>query len=409
MKEAWIIDAARTPRAIGRPGKGAYSGMHPQHLLATVLKAIGKRNNLNTAEVDDVIIGCSSQVKKQGGCIARMAALDAGWSVNASGVTLDRFCGSGITAVNMAATSIMAGMEDLVVAGGVEMMSYASTTGVTGHVDGGNLHLRDIHPMGNVGLSADIIATEEGIGRAELDQFSLESQRRAAAAIEGGYFKRSLVPVHREDGTLALDREEYPRPGTTLEGLSQLKAAFGALMDVAVDETGTTYRQLIEKRWPGLNFEFVHHAGNSSGVVDGAGALVLCSPEYARAHGYKPRAKVVKTANSGGSPPHILNQPGPATKKVLERAGMSLKDIDLFEVNEAFAVVVVKFMRDLGIDPAKVNVNGGAIALGHPIGATGAMLIGTALDELERRDQSTALITMCAAGGMAPAVIIERM
>jgi acetyl-CoA C-acetyltransferase len=409
MKEAWIIDAVRSPRAIGKPGKGAYSGMHPQRLLSQVLRAIADRNNLNTAEIDDVIMGCSTQVKWQGACIARSAALDAGYHVNASGVTLDRFCGSGITSVNMAATSIMAGFEDLIVAGGVEMMSYTATLGPSTHLDAGNLHLRELHPMANVGLSADIIAKEEGFTRLDVDKFGLESQRRADAAIKAGRFAKSLISIYRDDGSLALDREEYPRPETTLESISGLKAPFGNLMNVPVDETGTTYGQLIEKKWPGFQFENIHHAGNSSGVVDGASALVLASPEYAKAHGFKPRARIVMTANSGGSPAHILNQPGPAALKALKRAGMTVNDIDLFEVNEAFAVVVLKFMKDLGVDPAKVNVNGGAIALGHPIGATGAMLIGTAIDELERSDKSTALITMCAAGGMAPAVIIERM
>ncbi|MET0986785.1 MAG: acetyl-CoA C-acetyltransferase [Steroidobacteraceae bacterium] len=409
MTEAWIIDAVRSPRAIGKPGKGAYSGIHPQYLLAQVLRAVAERNHLNTAEIDDIIVGCSMQVKKQGTCIARMAALTAGYDVNASGVALDRFCGSGITAVSMAASSIMAGFEDLIIAGGVEMMSYTTSLGPQGHVDGGNLKLRELHPMSNVGLAADLIAKEEGFTRLDVDKFGVESQRRAQAAIEGGHFKRSLIPILREDGTLALDKEEYPRPGTTLESISQLKPAFGALMDVAVDETGTTFRQLIEARWPGVPFEHIHHAGNSSGVVDGAGALVLASPQYAKARGLKPRAKIVAAANSGGSPAHILNQPGPAARKVLKRAGMSLNDIDLFEVNEAFAVVVLKFLKDLDVDPARVNVNGGAIALGHPIGATGSLLIGTALDELERIGKSTAMITMCAAGGMAPAVIVERI
>src|SRR5690606_3352350 len=409
MKEAWIIDAVRSPRAIGKPGKGAYSGMHSQRLLAQVLRAIADRNNLNTAEIDDVIIGCSSQYGTQGACIARMSALDAGYDVNASGVSLDRFCGSGITSVNMAATSIMAGFEDLIVAGGVEMMSMTAANPAGRHIDSGNLHLREIHPMSNVGLAADIIAKEEGFSRQDVDAFGVESQRRAAVAIKEGRFAKSLIPIYRDDGSLALDREEYPRPETTLESIAQLKPAFGGFMDYPVDDTGTTFRQLVEKKWPGFQFDHIHHAGNASGVVDGAGALVLPSPEYAKAHGLKPRAKIVMASNSGGSPAHILNQPGPAALKALKRAGMTINDIDLFEVNEAFAVVVLKFLKDLNVDPAKVNVNGGAIALGHPIGATGSMLIGTALDELERSSKSTALITMCAAGGMAPAVIIERI
>lgn len=220
MKEARIIDAARIPRGIGKPGKGAYSGMHSQRLMATVLQALEQRNNLDTADVDDVIIGCATQVKQQGSCIARMSAMDAGWSVNASGVTLDRFCGSGITAVGMSANSIIAGMEDLVVAGGVEMMSYTATLSHPGHIDSGNLHLRGLHPMGNVGISADIIAQEEGITREDIDRLAVESQRRAAYAMANGHFSRSLVPMYRDDGSLALDRDEFPRPGTTYEGVS---------------------------------------------------------------------------------------------------------------------------------------------------------------------------------------------
>src|SRR5690606_9726660 len=326
MKEAWIIDAVRSPRAIGKPGKGAYSGMHPQRLLSQVLRAIAGRNHLNTADIDDVIIGCISQVGQQGACIARMAALDAGYDVNASGVTIDRFCGSSITATNMAATSIMAGFEDLIVAGGVEMATHLATLPPMPHIDSGNLHLRELHPMGNVGLSADIIAMEEGFTRLDVDKFGVESQRRAAVAIEEGRFSRSLIPIYRDDGSLALDREEYPRPDTTLESISQLKAPFGAVLDVAVDATGTTYRQLIQKRRPGIDIENIHHVGNSSGVVDGAAALVLASPEYAKARGLKPRARILMTANSGGSPSHILNQPGPSALKALKRIGMNVSD-----------------------------------------------------------------------------------
>ena len=409
MTEAWIIDAARTPRGVGKQGKGALWEVHPQKLLSTVLKALAERNNLNTEEIDDVIISCSSQVKKQSNCIGRMAALDAGYSIKASGVALDRFCGGGITAVNMGAASIMSGMEDLVVAGGVEMMSYVAAEGIPTPLDGRNEDLREMHPQTNVGLAADIIATEEGFSREELDAFSATSQHRAGAALESGAFKKSLVPVYRPDGTLALDNEEYPRPQTTVESLSNLQPVFGNYLDLPFFDTGLTFREMIQKKWPDLEINHVHHAGSSSGVVDGAGALVLASPEYAKAHGLKPRARIKAMANMGHSPEYILNAPVDAAKKVLAKANMTLDDIDLFEVNEAFAVVPCKFMRDLGVDHDKLNVNGGAIALGHPIGATGAMLIGTALDELERRGQQNALITMCAAGGMAPAAIIERI
>jgi acetyl-CoA C-acetyltransferase len=249
----------------------------------------------------------------------------------------------------------------------------------------------------------------EKIDRRTLDEHAAESQRRAEVAIKEGRFDRSLVPVHRADGTLALDREEYPRPGTTLETLAQLPPSFAALADVALDESGATYRQMVLNRYPGLEIDHVHHAGNSSGVVDGAAAILVTSPDYARAHGLTPRARIVATANIGDDPTLMLNAPGPAARKVLDRAGMTLDDVDLFEVNEAFAVVPEKFIRDLDIDREKINVNGGAIALGHPIGATGAMLVGTVLDELERRDGQVGLVTMCAGGGMAPAILIERL
>ncbi|MDB9941964.1 acetyl-CoA C-acetyltransferase [Pseudomonadales bacterium] len=409
MTEAWIIDAARTPRGIGKQGKGALWEVHPQKLLSTVLRALVTRSGLDSQDIDDVIISCSTQFGKQGACIGRMAALDAGFSNKASGVTLDRFCGGGISAVNFAAGSIMSGMEDLIIAGGVEMMSYTRAEAPNRPLDAGNLELREAHPQTNVGLAADIIATEEDFSRAELDAFSATSQQRAGKALLDGAFTKSLIPVYRPDGTLALDTEEFPRPQTTVESLAKLEPVFGAFMDLPFYDSGLTYREMVEKKWPNLKIDHRHHAGSSSGVVDGAGALVLASPAYAKAHGLEPRAKITAMANMGHSPEYILNAPVDAAKKVLGKAGMTLSDIDLFEVNEAFAVVPVKFMRDLCVDHSKLNVNGGAIALGHPIGATGAMLIGTALDELERRGQSVAMVTMCAAGGMAPAIIIERL
>jgi acetyl-CoA C-acetyltransferase len=406
--EAWIIDAVRTPRGIGKQGKGALAHLHPQRLSATVLSALAERNDLATEEVDDVIWGCSAQVGKQGACIGRMSALDAGWSEKAGAMTLDRFCGSGITAVNLAAASLMSGMEDCVVAGGVEMMSFTATL-PQGLLDAGNLHLRELHPQPHQGVCADVIATLEKIDREELDKLALESQRRAAAAIEGGYFDQSVVPVYNDDGSLALDHEEFPRPQTTLEGLGKLPAVFANFMPMPVDETGETFDQIVRRTYPDIELNHVHHAGNSSGVVDGSAGLLLASPDYARGKGWKPRARVVAMANVAGSPELMLNEPVPAARKVLAKAGMNLDDIDLFEINEAFAVVAYKFMRDLELDPAKCNVNGGAIALGHPIAATGSILIGTVLDELERRGLGTGLVTMCAAGGMAPAIIIERI
>ena len=413
MTEAWIIDACRTPRGIGKIGKGALADIHPQQLAATVLKAIAERNSLDTADVDDEVWGTSSQVGSQGGDLGRMAALDAGYSVTASGVTLDRFCGSGITTTNMAAASVMAGMEDVVIAGGCEMMSaYAtnkSTGGGNGMLGSGNTRLQERYPQPHQGVAADTIATIEGISRRALDELAESSQARAEIAIKEGRFSRSLVPVYRQDGTIALDREEFPRPGTTADGLASLKPSFAGIADFPLDESGITFRQLVAKVYPDVTIEHVHHAGNSSGVVDGAAALLITSPNYANAHGLKPRARIVATANVGDDPTLMLNAPVPAARKVLAKAGLSINDIDLFEINEAFAVVAEKFIRDLNLDRDKVNVNGGAMALGHPIGATGAMLIGTVLDELERRDQRFGLITMCAAGGMAPAIIIERI
>jgi acetyl-CoA C-acetyltransferase len=412
MPDAFIVDAARTPRGVGKAGRGALSEIHPQRLLATVLRALQERNDLDTAHVEDVVIGCSSQIGKQGACIGRMAVLDAEWDTAAPAFTLDRFCGSGITAVNLAAANIMSGMNDLCVAGGVEMMSYTAQAPhpvAVATMDMGNMHLRGIHPQPHQGICADMIATLEGIGRTELDELAVETQKRAAHAIENGHFDKSLVPVYHDDGSLALDHEEFPRPGTTLETLSELKPVFDQYMGMPIDETGETFTQLVARAYPDLEINHVHHAGNSSGVVDGAAGLVLASESYLEKSGLTPRARIVAMATTAGSPTLMLNEPGPAARKVCEKAGLSLDDIDLFEINEAFAVVAYKFMRDLGLDPAKCNVNGGAMALGHPIAATGSILIGTALDELERRGQKRALITMCTGGGMAPAVIIERV
>ncbi len=413
MAEAWIIDTCRTPRGIGRIGKGALADIHPQQLAATTLKAIAERNNINTADVDDVIWGTSSQSGKQSRDLGRMAALDAGYDTRASGVTIDRFCGSGISTVNFGASTIMSGMSDLVVAGGTEMMSFTSTLadpkGPPMLMDAGNARLRARHPQSHQGVCADAIATLENIPREALDALAYESQQRADAAIKDGRFNRSVVPVYKEDGSLALDHEEFPRPQTTLEGLAALKPSFEAMAEVPLNEQGDTFGGLIRQVYPDLKIKHVHHAGNSSGVVDGAAAILLASPDYAKKHGLKPRARVLAMANMGDSPTLMLNAPVPAAKKVLEKAGLTINDIDLFEINEAFAVVAEKFIRDLKLDRNKVNVNGGAMALGHPIGATGSILIGTIIDELERRDLKRGLVTMCAAGGMAPAIIVERM
>jgi acetyl-CoA C-acetyltransferase len=417
MADAYIIDAVRTPRGVGKQGKGSLAHLHPQHLAATVLKAIADRNGINTADVDDIIWSTSTQRGPQGGDLGRMAALDAGYDVRASGVTLDRFCGGGITSVALAAAQVMSGTEDLVIAGGTEMMSFTGAAAAQDQAEGkpptlmgsGNARLDAAHPQSHQGVCGDAIASLEKISREDLDAFGLESQRRAARAIAEGRFDRSIVPVFDDEGTVVLDRDEYPRPETTAEGLAQLKPAFAAMADWAYDERGTTFRQQIGRRYPDLEIEAVHHAGNSSGVVDGAAALLLASKDYADAHGLKPRARIVATANIGDDPTLMLNAPVPAARKVLAKAGLTTDDIDLWEINEAFAVVAEKFIRDLDLDRAKVNVNGGSIALGHPIGATGAILIGTVLDELERTGGRYGLVTMCAAGGMAPAIIVERV
>ncbi len=417
MADALIIDAVRTPRGIGKTGKGALAGMHPQHLASTTLRALQSRNGIDSADIDDVIWSTSAQKGKQGGDMGRMAALDAGFDPVVSGVTLDRFCGGGLTAASFAAAQIMSGMEDLIIAGGTEMMSLITAMSKQEREAGlptmlmgsGNKRLQALHPQSNQGVCADAIASMEGIGREALDAFSVESQKRAARAIEEGRFEKSLTPVIDDDGNVVLDHEEYPRPNTTMESLAALEPSFAMIADMPTNREGVTFRQLINQRYPDLDIKPVHHAGSSSGVVDGAAALLFASEDYARAHGLKPRARVVATSNLGDDPTLMLNGPVPAARKILAKTGLTKNDIDLWEVNEAFAVVVEKFIRDLDIDREKINVNGGAIALGHPIGATGAVLIGTVLDELERRDLQRGLVTMCAAGGMAPAIIIERV
>ncbi len=415
MPDALIIDAVRTPRGVGKPGKGALSHLHPQHLAATVLTALKDRNDLDTATVDDIIWSTSTQVGKQGGDLGRMAALAAGYDITASGTTLDRFCGGGITSVNLACASVMSGMEDCVIAGGTEMMSFQTSHGAEQANAGfkplgmgsGNMALDALHPQSHQGVCGDAIASIEGISREALDALALVSQQRADVAIKEGRFDKSVVPVLNEDGSVALDREEFPRPETTAEGLAALKPSFAGLADF--DLGGTTFRKQINRRYPEVEIQHFHHAGNSSGVVDGAAAILITSPAYAEKHGLKPRARIVAYANQGDDPTLMLNAPVPAAKKVLAKAGLTVEDIDVWEINEAFAVVAEKFIRDLDLPREKVNINGGAMALGHPIGATGSILIGTALDELERSGGRYGLVTMCAAGGMAPAIIIERI
>jgi acetyl-CoA C-acetyltransferase len=409
MSEAWIIDAARTPRGIGKAGTGALSSVHPQRILSTVLKALEARNGLTTRDIDDVIVGCFAQTAKQGGCIARQSVLDAGWGAEPTGFTVNRYCGSGLTAVNLGVMGIWSGAQHLVIAGGVEQMSGVPSVAAPTLFDCGNTHLRALHAQTHQGICADLIASIEGITREQLDSFAYHSQQRAAAAMKAGAFSRSTVPVYHDDGALALDKEEYPRPATTLERLASLKPAFEGMMDVALDAEDLTYRQLLERDYKDVGVVHVHHGGNSSGIVDGAGAVVLASPDYAKAHGLKPRARIRAIATAGGSPELMLNAPAPAARKALRSAGMTINNIDLIEINEAFAVVPLKFMRDMDVDHSKVNTVGGAIALGHPIGATGAILMGTLLDEIERRDLTTGLVTLCTGGGMAPCAIIERV
>ncbi|MEO6122836.1 MAG: acetyl-CoA C-acetyltransferase [Ilumatobacteraceae bacterium] len=408
MSEAWIIDAVRSPRGKGKES-GSLHPVHPQRILAQVLNALRDRNGFDTGEVDDVIMGCGAGSGDHSMDIARMAALDAGWSLDAPGVTLNRFCGSGQQAVNFAAMGVLSGFQDLVVGGGVESMSRPSPM----HVDGftaNNGHLKDQYNMVGQGISADLIATIEGFNRAECDQLGVDSQTRAQVAINEGRFDRSLVPIHHDNGDLALDHDEFPRAGTTIADLAKLQPSFAQMGAHVAKGQDITMDQTALLAYPEVgSINHVHHAGNSSGVVDGASAILVASPDYARAHGMKPRARIVMTAVAGTEPVIMLTAPGPAAQRCIKKAGMTFDDIDLFEVNEAFAAVVLKFLRDTGVSWDKVNVNGGAMALGHPIGATGGMLIGTLLDELERQDLSTGLVTMCTGGGMGTATIIERI
>ncbi len=411
MATAYILDAVRTPRGRGKPGKGALSGIHPQELLAQTLNHLIAKARIDKNDVDDVIMGCVSQANEQGANIARNAVLAADWPLETTGVTLNRFCGSGLQAVNFAAMGIMANMQQVVVGGGVESMSRAPMGSDGAGIDGNNLHLRQKHFQVPQGISADLIATLEGFTREDVDRFALASQQRAAQAIQEGRFSKSLFPViDPATGTVALAADEHPRPNTTLEGLAQLEPSFAALGATPVGFNGETMDQIALQRYPqARQINHVHTAGNSSGIVDGAAAVLLASEEYVKAHGLKPRAKILAMATAGSEPIIMLTAPTPASKKALALAKMTAQDIDLWEINEAFAAIPLQVMRKLELDHEKVNVNGGAIALGHPLGATGAMLLGTALDELERRNLSTALITLCIGGGQGIATIIERV
>jgi acetyl-CoA C-acetyltransferase len=410
MAEAYIVDAVRTPRGKGKRGKGALTEIHPQELLAQALNRIVERSGVPAADIDDVVVGCVSQVGEQGANIARNAVLAAGWPDQVSGTTVNRFCGSGLQAVNFAAMAVLAGAQQVAIGGGVESMSRVPIGADGGGTDGGNLHLRERVFQVPQGISADLIASREGITREMIDAFAVESQRRAGIAQHECRFSKSLFPVtDPASGAVVLERDEYLRPSTTLEALAALAPAFTEMGATTVGPHGETLDQIAQARYPEVRaIQHVHTAGNSSGIVDGAAAVLIASADYVRAHGLRPRARIRSMATIGTEPLIMLTAPAPVSRKALAAAGMTPRDIDLWEINEAFAVVPIQTMRALDIDHARVNVNGGAIALGHPLGATGAMLLGTVLDELERRDLTTGLVTLCIGGGQGVATIIER-
>ncbi|MBK9036091.1 MAG: acetyl-CoA C-acetyltransferase [Myxococcales bacterium] len=410
MADVFIYDVVRTPRGRGKAGKGGLSQLHPQELLAQTLNHMAGRLQLDKNLVDDLSIGCVTQVKEQGACIARTALIAAQWPEDVTGFTVNRFCGSGLEAVNSIAAKIGAGFIDGGIGGGVESMSRVPMGADGAMLDGLNEHLRARLFMVPQGISADLIATREGFSRADVDGFALESQQHAARAIEEKRFDKSLFTVQHLDGSAALGRDEHPRPDTTRASLGALAPAFGAMGAAAMGPNGETLDQLALKVYPDTKaIDHVHTAGNSSGIVDGAATVLMGSREWGERAGLKPRARIRAMATAGAEPVIMLTAPAPASAKALKRAGMSARDIDLWEINEAFAVVPLQTIRALDIDRARVNVNGGAIALGHPLGATGAILLGTALDELERTGQATALVTLCIGGGMGIATIIERV
>lgn len=411
MSDIYIYDAVRTPRGRGKANKGALSGMHPQELLAQALNHLADKSGLDKSAVEDVVVGCVTQVGEQGACVARNAVLAAGWPQEVTGTTVNRFCGSGSQAVNFAAMGIGSGMQDCVVAGGVESMSRVPMgSDCDGQLDGKNMKLRETVAMVPQGISADLIATIEGFTRNDVDTFAAESQAKAFVAISEGRFDKSLFMVKDNDGNDLTDKDEHPRAGTTAESLGELKAVFEKVGAMKVGPKGETFDELALAVYPEVQaISHIHSAGNSSGIVDGACVVLLGSKEFGEKSGLKPRAKIRSAATAGAEPVIMLTAPAPASQRALDKAGMAVGDIDLWEINEAFATVPLQTIRKLGIDPARVNVNGGAIALGHPLGATGAILINTALDELERSNKSTALTTLCIGGGMGIATIIERV
>ena len=401
MSEAFIFDAIRTPRGKGKKDGSLYE-VKPVNLLAGLLSELQRRNDLDTAAVDDVVMGVVSPVGEQGAVLPKVAALKAGWDWRCSGVQLNRFCASGLEAVNMAAMKVKSGWEDLVVAGGVESMSRVPI-GSDGGAWAQDPQTNSATLFVPQGIGADLIATLSGFSRDDVDAFALASQQRASAARAAGHFDGSLVAVKDALGQTILAQDEFIKPGTTLQGLAGLKPAFEQLGAMGFDAVAL-------QRYPQVERIFhVHHAGNSSGIVDGAAAMLIGSEAAGKTHGFTPRARIVAVALSGADPTIMLTGPMPATRKALAKAGLSIDDIDLFEVNEAFAAVPMKFMQELGVPHEKVNVNGGAIALGHPLGATGAMILGTLVDELHRRKLRYGLATLCVGGGMGIATVIERV
>ena len=402
MPEAYIYDAVRTPRGRGKKD-GALHEVTTLNLATQVLKGIKERNKLDTAMVDDVVMGIVDPVGEAGGDIPRMAAICAGYGEGVPGVQINRFCASGLDSVNFAAAEIMSGQHDMTVGGGVESMSRVGigSSGGAWPIDPMIALPSYFMPQG---ISADLIATKWGFSRADVDAFAVESQKRAAAAWEAGRFSKSVLPVKDVNGITILARDEHMRPTTTMQSLGQLQPAF-----VQMGELGGFDAVAIQKHPEVEAINHVHHAGNSSGIVDGAAAVLLGNAEAGKKAGLKPRARIRAFANIGSEPAMMLTGPIDVTHKVLRRAGMTLNDIDLIEINEAFASVVLRFMQAMDLDMSKINVNGGAIALGHPLGATGAMILGTALDELERRNLNTALVTLCIGAGMGTATIIERV
>ncbi|MBK5206066.1 MAG: acetyl-CoA C-acetyltransferase [Polaromonas sp.] len=401
MIEAFIYDAIRTPRGKGKKD-GSLHEVKPVNLLAGVLIELQRRNGFDTAAVDDVVMGVVSPVGEQGAVIAKVAALKAGWDFRASGVQINRFCASGLEAVNLAAQKVRSGWEDLVVAGGVESMSRVPI-GSDGGAWAQDPETNSATLFVPQGIGADLIATIEGFSRADVDAFALESQRRAAKAREAGYFSQSIVPVRDFLGQIILEQDEFIKPHTTLEGLASLKPAFEQLGAMGFDSVALQRYPQVER------IHHVHHAGNSSGIVDGAAALLIGSEAAGKTHGLKPRARIVAAALSGADPTIMLTGPMPAARKALAKAGMTIDQIDLFEVNEAFAAVVMRFMKEMKVPHEKVNVNGGAIAMGHPLGATGAMIMGTLVDELQRRQLRYGMVTLCVGGGMGIATIVEAI